>query len=110
MGELGFGKTEPDSRVGEGGRPTGCARRRPSKLRDVSRRVGGAVQDGARTSPATNESTRPLSRKTAAERVLFYRRTLAAWAFLLAVDERPALVRIAELTALERTALPPSIK
>jgi hypothetical protein len=51
-----------------------------------------------------------LSRKTAAERVLFYRRTLAAWAFLLALDERPALARIAELTALERTPLPPPVK
>jgi len=51
-----------------------------------------------------------MSRKTAAERVLFYRRTLAAWAFLLALDERPALARIAELTALERTPLPSSIK
>jgi hypothetical protein len=41
---------------------------------------------------------------------LFYRRTLAAWAFLLALDERPALARIAKLTELEPTALPPSIK
>jgi len=80
-----------------------------TKRQPASRR-GGAAQDGARTSTATSESTRPLSRKTAAERVLFYRRTLAAWAFLLAVDERPALARIAELTALERTPLPLSIK
>jgi hypothetical protein len=29
---------------------------------------------------------------------------------LLALDERPALARIAELTALERTPLPLSIK
>jgi hypothetical protein len=78
--------------------------------RQPAGRRGGAAQDGARTSPATNESTRPLSRKTAAERVLFYRRTLAAWAFLLALDERPALARIAELTALERTPLPPPVK
>ncbi len=78
--------------------------------RQPAGRRGGAGQDGARTSPATSETTRSLSKQTAAERVLFYRRTLAAWAFLLALDERPALARIAELTALERTPLPPSIK
>ena len=78
--------------------------------RQPAGRRGGAGQDGARTSPATNESTRPMSKQTAAERVLFYRRTLAAWAFLLALDERPALARIAELTALERTPLPPAVK
>ena len=78
--------------------------------RQPAGRRGGAAQDAARTSQTTPESIRPLSRKTAAERVLFYRRTLAAWAFLLAVDERPALARIVELTALERTPLPPRMK
>jgi len=78
--------------------------------RQPAGRRGGAGQDGARTSPAMSESTRSLSQQTAAERVLFYRRTLAAWAFLLALDERPALARIAELTALERTPLPPAMK
>lgn len=80
-----------------------------TKLQPAGRR-GGAAQEGTRTPQTTTESTRPLSKKTAAERVLFYRRTLAAWAFLLAVDERPALARIAELTALERTPLPPAMK
>jgi len=37
---------------------------------------------------------------------LFYRRTLAAWAFLVALNEEPALTRVAALTALERTPLP----
>jgi hypothetical protein len=37
---------------------------------------------------------------------LFYRRVLAAWEFLLAVNDRPALARIRELTELERTPLP----
>jgi len=78
--------------------------------RQPAGRRGGVGQDGPRTSAATNESTRPLSKQTAAERVLFYRRTLAAWALLLALDERPALARIAELTALERTPMPPPIK
>ena len=77
--------------------------------RQPAGRRGGAGQNGPRTSPATNEETRQLSKQTAAARVLFYRRTLAAWAFLLALDERPALARIAELTALERTPLPPSV-
>ena len=43
---------------------------------------------------------------SAAERTLFYRRVLAAWEFLLAVNERPALNRLRELTELERTPLP----
>ena len=38
--------------------------------------------------------------------MLFYRRVLGAWAFLLAVDERGALERLAALQALEETALP----
>ena len=85
-----------------------------TKRQPASRR-GGVAADATVTAPsspppATNDSARPMSRKTAAERVLFYRRTLAAWAFLLALDERPALARIAELTALERTPLPSSIK
>jgi hypothetical protein len=48
-----------------------------------------------------------IDESTAAERTLFYRRTLAAWQFLLTLNERPALTRIHELTALERTPLPP---
>jgi hypothetical protein len=52
-------------------------------------------------------SPEPVSEETAAERTLFYRRVLAAWEFLLAVNERPALVRLRDLTELERTALPP---
>ena len=47
-----------------------------------------------------------ITQRIAAERVLFYRRTLAAWEFLLAVNERPALARVRELTHLERTPLP----
>lgn len=47
-----------------------------------------------------------IDKETAAERVLFYRRVLAAWEFLIAVHERPALERLQSLTALERTPLP----
>lgn len=81
---------------------------------DVEKRQPGGSRRGLAATPnpsaparlAADNSTRPLSRKTAVERVLFYRRTLAAWQFLLAVDERPALDRIRELTELERTPLP----
>lgn len=53
------------------------------------------------------DSLAPLiSEKTAAERTLFYRRVLAAWEFLIAMNERPALERLREITTLERTALP----
>ena len=45
---------------------------------------------------------------TAAARTLFYRRVLAAWEFLLAVNDRPALAKLRELTELERTPLPPA--
>ena len=55
---------------------------------------------------ALNVSTRPLAPKTAAARVLFYRRVLAAWAFLLEVEEKSALAQVRRLTALERTPLP----
>ncbi len=63
----------------------------------------------ATTPPAArgNHSTRPLAKKTAAGRALFYRRTLAAWACLIAMDERAALQQLAALMELERTPLPP---
>jgi hypothetical protein len=53
------------------------------------------------------DSSQSLSKETAAERTLFYRRVLGAWEFLLAVNERLALARLRELTELERTPLPP---
>ena len=60
--------------------------------------------------PATTEATEiqapRISRRTAAERTLFYRRVLGAWAFLLAMNERPALARMRELTELESVPLP----
>jgi hypothetical protein len=51
-----------------------------------------------------------LPREVAAERILFYREVLAAWQFLLNVDERPALAHVAALTDLERTGLPAASK
>ena len=80
-----------------------------TKRQAANPRSGGAAAV-VNSPPVAAAVVVPLSRKTAAERVLFYRRTLAAWAFLLALDERPALARIGELTSLERTPLPPAMK
>lgn len=62
------------------------------------------------TRTGSNLSSRPLQPKIAAERALFYRRVLAAWAFLDEVNETSALDRVAQLTALERTPLPRSTR
>ena len=48
-----------------------------------------------------------LTLPIAAERVLFQRRVLAAWRFLLEVGHAPALAELAQLRALEITPLPP---
>jgi hypothetical protein len=64
-----------------------------------------------RNSPIANEPPMPLLEDDiAAARTLFYRRVLAAWEFLLAVNERPALAKIRELTELERTPLPQPVQ
>lgn len=55
---------------------------------------------------AGNPPLRTLSTKIAAERALFYRRTLGAWAFLLTVKAEPALAELHALIALENTPLP----
>ena len=49
---------------------------------------------------------RTLSRRTAAERTLFYRRVLAAWAFLINLKEATALAQLHRYIELERTPLP----
>jgi len=59
-----------------------------------------------RANADANPPPRPLQPKIAAERVLLYRRVLAAWAFLLEMKEQSALDRVRELTELERTPLP----
>jgi hypothetical protein len=55
---------------------------------------------------AANPPPRTLSTKIAAERALFYRRTLGAWAFLLTVKEEPALAELHGLIELENTPMP----
>lgn len=47
-----------------------------------------------------------MSIESAAARVLFYRRVLAAWTFLIEVKETPALSRLKELIEIESTPLP----
>ena len=63
------------------------------------RRVPARTGDAAEREPAVNP--------TAVERVLFYRRVLGAWNFLLATKNRGALAQLAALIELERTPLPP---
>ncbi len=48
----------------------------------------------------------PIPADVAAARVLFQRRILAAWEFLLALDHQPALAELRSLQQLERTPLP----
>jgi hypothetical protein len=74
--------------------------------------VRAAAEELSRTGPQDGTaggmtmSTEPMDAKTAAERTLFYRRVLAAWEFLIEMNERPALARLRELAELERTPLP----
>jgi hypothetical protein len=55
----------------------------------------------------TEESPRPMSQKTAAERVLFYRRVLAAWEFLVTMQAKTALAELEMLLELERLPVRP---
>ncbi len=82
-----------------------------SQARPGRGRNGGSPGVGTSTpAPETADLKWPLAQDVAAERTLFYRRVLAAWQFLIAMDERPALARVRELTELERTPLPPPPK
>ena len=74
------------------------------------RRGRRQAQDNSMAPEHMHPSLEYIDEATAAARTLFYRRTLAAWQFLLTLNERPALARIQELTALERTPLPPPIR
>ena len=72
------------------------------KLAPPGQRGGGRGGPPART----QNSPHQISREVAAERVMFYRRVLGAWEFLIAMNERPALARLHELMELERVPLP----
>jgi hypothetical protein len=56
--------------------------------------------------PAVARPVETSINETAVERVVFYRKVLAAWAFLLAVDDASALARLTQLIDLENTPLP----
>ena len=75
-------------------------------LRDAAEKIAAALE--SRAGPAVDERApaSTISRRTAAERVLFYRRVLGAWEFLIAMDARPELARLQELIEIERTPLP----
>lgn len=63
------------------------------------------ARDAGKAAPT---APRTLSRQIAAERTLFYRRVLAAWAFLLATHQDAALAQLQRLIELENTPLPAS--
>jgi hypothetical protein len=71
-----------------------------AELRAVAEKIGPGPM-------WTEEPPRPLSRKTAAERVLFYRRVLAAWEFLLTMRAEAALSELHTLIELERLPVRP---
>jgi hypothetical protein len=61
--------------------------------------------DAATRADSPPAAPEPIGLDTAASRVLFYRRVLAAWDFLLSVNERPALARLQELREIEKTVV-----
>lgn len=75
------------------------------KVRAAAVTWGGPVRPATSQRPADDGPPR-AARKEALQRALFYRRVLGAWAFLLAVEERGALERLASLRALEEAPLP----
>jgi len=66
---------------------------------------GAAEKIGRGPAAPPTAAGRTLSRATAAERVLFHRRVLAAWEFLLAMEARAALAELQVLLELEQTPL-----
>lgn len=68
------------------------------------RAAGEKIGPGA---TLTDEPPRALSQRTAAERVLFYRRVLAAWEFLVTLRAETALSEVLTLMELERLPVRP---
>ncbi len=93
---LEWARGSNDVEMRKGGEPVPQTRRRPAPPASPSQ---------AEPEPG-GVSLEPIAKRVAAERALFYRRVLAAWEFLLAVNERPALQRVRDLTDLESTPLP----
>ena len=65
-----------------------------------------ATSIAQRPARAVAPEREPAINRTAVERVLFYRRVLAAWDFLLATNNRAALAQLTALVELENTPLP----
>ncbi len=76
------------------------------EVRNAAGRLAQFMSNEDTNTDATDLAEKARMKATAAERTLFYRRVLAAWEFLIAVNDRPALARLRELTELERTPLP----
>ncbi len=76
------------------------------QVAEAAAKLFPAPRPGAPTMPPP----RTLSAKIAAERTLFYRRTLAAWDFLLATKHAAALEELQQLIALENTPIPAPAK
>jgi len=81
-----------------------------SSVREAATRMrlpGGAPAAGRVASAANSRPpANALDQRTAAARILFYRRVLAAWEFLETMGHTAALEQLRTLTALERTSLP----
>jgi hypothetical protein len=86
---------ERRTRIVEWGRNSAVA-----EVRAAAEKIGPAPE-------LRDEPPRPLSRRTAAERALFYRRVLAAWHFLEAMDARAALAELQTLLEIERLPVRP---
>ena len=77
------------------------------KIRAAALTWGGPVRSKNATPARAEVTTEVLGeKKEALQRALFYRRVLGAWAFLIAVEERGALERLAAWRALETSPLP----
>lgn len=101
-----WARASADAAVSEAAEKVFRMPRRRNSSGEVTAATG---KDGAaepKAAGTAGASLRPLTAKTAAERALFYRRVLAAWAFLLEVKETSALENVRQLTELERTPLP----
>lgn len=75
-------------------------------VHNAAERLEQYVSTNTPSSTAMDAEEKAAVKEAAAQRALFYRRVLAAWQFLIEVNDHTALARVRELTALERTALP----
>ena len=79
---------------------------RSTRDRSVEDAAGKLAAERLGHGPDRTGAARTLNREIAAERTLFYRRVLAAWVFLLNLNEQAALEQLHRTIELERTPLP----